>query len=80
MLEGNSGHIQSNEVFNLTNKKKVDKKTSKKSLSFHGDELLPAVNDLPAEALFTPKPKVTTQAVAKSCILITLIWNLKPTG
>jgi len=57
MLEGNSGHIQSNEVFNLTNKKKVDKKTSKKSLSFHGDELLPAVNDLPAEALFTPKPK-----------------------
>jgi len=50
-------HIHSNEAFNLANKKRVEKKPSKKSSTLYVEERSVVVNDLPSEAMFTLKPK-----------------------
>ena len=60
LVESNSVHIHSNEAFNLANKKRVEKKPSKKSSTLYVEERSVVVNDLPSEAMFTHKPKVAT--------------------
>jgi len=57
LVESNSVHIHSNEAFNLANKKRVEKKPSKKSSTLYVEERSVVVNDLPSEAMFTHKPK-----------------------
>ena len=59
IFEANSGHGQPKETYNSSDqsKKKVEKKSNKKSSSLPREEL-PTINDLPSEAMFTHKQKV----------------------
>jgi len=58
IFEANSGHGQPKETYNSSDqsKKKVEKKSNKKSSSLPREEL-PTINDLPSEAMFTHKQK-----------------------